>query len=115
MQYCKACMIMTDSKICPYCGRKKLPLLQSRDIVFFCRKDLFESGLLENAFEEKKIPYQKIANQGVGVTLQAGNKLETFDFYILYQDFDLAQELLITMFGTEEEKFGSFSMKNETL
>ncbi|MCI9576653.1 MAG: hypothetical protein HFJ84_08345 [Clostridiales bacterium] len=102
LKYCKACMILTDSKICPYCGRKKLPLAQSRDIVFLCRKGLFESGLLENAFEEKKILYQKVANQGAGITLQVGNILETFDFYILYQDFDLAQELLVTMFGPEE-------------
>ena len=62
-----------------------------------------------NAFEEKKnFLIKKLPIKALELPYRQ-EIVRNLYFYILYQDFDLAQELLITMFGTEEEKFGSFS------
>ena len=100
--YCKKCKIVFEADRCPICGNKKLQAPQPDDLCFLTEVDQIWSGMLEDVLQQNEIPNLKQSTMGAGMALKAGSMLERIRFYVRYEDFSKAAEIVEELFPSSD-------------
>lgn len=73
-------------------GSKKVP---GNDEPFLLTEaDRMRADMIEPILKESGIPYERRGTLGAAVTLNAGTRLETYQFYVPYGAYEKCRELL---------------------
>ena len=103
MLYCEKCHRLTESEVCPNCGRaRSLRPPQADDPVLLCTVRYVLATMIEPLLEEEKVPYSKLA-LGSSALLGGSTMLENYAFYVPYATYEGALELLTGIFAEDDE------------
>ncbi|NLF26313.1 MAG: hypothetical protein GX592_00330 [Clostridiales bacterium] len=61
------------------------------------------ASMIDPLLEEAGIPHSKVDRMGMGMTLQLGTMLESYQFYVPYAAYPEALELVAGIFSNDEE------------
>jgi len=97
--YCERCKILTDNTVCS-CGAKNLREPNKNDAVYLTTKDQIFSSMLEDVLGQHGIPCLKQAKLGAAFvrTVGFGTRFEEYRFFVPFEMFDRANELLEELF-----------------
>ena len=99
--YCKNCSVVFHGEVCPVCGSKKLRAPESDDRVFLAEKEMIWSEVLSDALDDNGIPYFTKGLYGAGMAMKIGPMFEKMRFYVLFQDYERALEIVSELFSGE--------------
>ncbi|MHB1153101.1 MAG: hypothetical protein ACYCWE_04950 [Eubacteriales bacterium] len=96
--YCNKCKMMFDNNFCPTCKLKAINEPKADDFVFLVEKDAITSDIIEGVFKDNNIIYIKKGNRGAAFSIIAGPLFENFKFYVPYDKYNYANELINAYF-----------------
>lgn len=96
--YCNKCKIMFGDNICPICNSKGISEPKADDFVFLVEKDAIMSDIIEGVFKSNNIIYIKKGEMGAAFSLIVGPLFEKYKFYVPYDKYDYADELINAYF-----------------
>ena len=102
MLFCEKCNYITDEKICPCCGRKKLRDVTDEDFCFFTKMDAYNFEMFEYTLNDNGIDVVGVPFYIVGVTYSLAGKAGGRRVYIRYKDLQKAKDIFQTIFGSDE-------------
>ncbi len=96
MLYCPKCQVLTDDKICPSCGGKKLRVPEPEDPTLLITADEVKTEMIECAFEEHDIPYEeRVCGLGGPPSVFLGKTANTNkNIFVAFGQLDACEELL---------------------
>lgn len=102
MLFCEKCNLLTDEKVCPSCGSKKLREVADNDYCFFVNLHTFYFSMLEGALKEENIDVVGIPYYVSGVHNGNAGRAEGRRVYVRYKDLVRVNEIYNTIFGIDE-------------
>lgn len=103
MQYCEKCYRLTETGVCPSCGRPRhLRQPQADDPVLLCTVRTPYAAMVEPLLEGEKLPYSK-RTLGSSALLGCSTFMENYAFYVPYSAYPAAMELLCGIFAEDAE------------
>lgn len=93
MYYCENCRLLLDSDCCPFCKSDKLREVKDEDYCFLTEKASVYSGVLKEALEKEKIPYETHSAISSCKSLKHGPGVETYRFFVPYSFLNRAKEI----------------------
>ena len=97
--YCEKCKHLVDSDHCPNCRRSRVREVQPEDPCFLTEKGSPWSGMLEDVLRQNEIPFLTDGRMGAGLAVGAGTMLESKRFYVRWDDYERASEIVDELFG----------------
>ena len=105
MIICSKCKAVVNDGACPICGRKKFVTeAKEDDLVLLTTADYVSSFLIEDVLNDAGIKFLKKGELGSAVTLYIGELTESFNFFVMANDYDEALAVLPNM-ELDEEAF----------
>ncbi len=103
MLFCEKCNYVTEDKVCPSCGSKKLRPVCDKDFCYFTdmsdfHYEIFESALKDSGIDVVGVPFY---HNNLVTHINAGRASER-RVYIRYGDTEKATEIFETIFVAEE-------------
>lgn len=97
MYYCQVCHQVYETEVCPVCGHH-LEFVKADDACFLIEKKEIWAEMLKEILENHHIPYYYESSMGAGVALKVGPMLESYQFYVPYSHYQLAQDCILQFF-----------------
>ena len=100
--YCEKCRMLFDGEVCPDCGKAKharAPVAE--DPCFLVERGQPWSGMLADVLTRNGILYLTSGRLGAGLAARVGSLLESSRFYVRYDDFARANDLVDEIFGED--------------
>lgn len=97
--YCEKCDIITDDKVCPVCGNKKVRDPADDDPCFLVEKEMMWGEMLADVLKQNDIPFYYKKALGAGLALKAGPMFERYVFFVPYAQLSKAKDIVEGMFS----------------
>ena len=99
--YCERCLTLFDgpATVCPACGKRSIREAQHSDFCFLAEKNALWGPVLADVLQQNGIRFRQRSMLGAGLTSTIGANLEQFRFYVPYEQFAAAQEVLDSLFA----------------
>ena len=102
MNYCMKCEHVFEGEgECPFCGSKKVRAPQNEDLCFLTEKGSMWSEMLSDVLMQNGVKFIKRGNLGAGLATMVGRVLESDRFYVTYEDYAAASEIVSELFSGE--------------
>lgn len=98
MLFCENCNIVTEEKICPCCGRKKLREVTGEDFCYFTKMNVFDFEMLEYTLKENGIEVVGVPFNTYGATYSTAGRADGRRVYVRYKDMEKAKDIFNTLF-----------------
>lgn len=111
MRYCETCrrlVLLGGAPCCDVCG-EPLRDVRPNDPVLLVSADAMHANMIAPLLEDTGIPYAKSGDMGIGFTMQAGTLLETYRFFVPYDAYPQAHDLIASTFGEDPEIMGALA------
>ncbi len=102
--YCERCNSIFEGKRCPVCGSKRVREPIAEDLCLVTEKESLWSGTLEDVFKQNNIPYITKSVLGAGITSSIGIMHERIRFYVPYEFYESASDLVEELFAPADEE-----------
>ncbi len=103
MHYCENCKIVFENDRCPACLSANVRDVVAEDLVFLIEQDVIWSGMVEDLLKQNDIAFLSASNVGAGLAMRTGHFNECFRFFVPYEKFAQAKELMDAVFTAVEE------------
>lgn len=98
--YCLKCnTLFYDGDTCPNCKSKKIREVKSDDDIFLIEKEMIWAEQLADILKQNNIPFYYKKVLGAGITSRIGQFAEVYRFFVPYESFDNAEEIVEELFG----------------
>lgn len=97
--YCEKCRHLIEGERCPNCRRSRVRHVEPEDPCFLVEKGAPWDGMLEDVFKQNGIPFLTDGRMGAGLAVRAGTMLESRRFYVRWDDYARANEIVDELFG----------------
>ena len=102
MNYCMKCEHVFETEgECPFCGSKKVREPQNEDLCFLTEKGSMWSEMLSDVLAQNGVRFLKRGNLGAGLATMVGRVLESDRFYVTYEDYAAARDIVNELFSGE--------------
>ncbi|MGN1104439.1 MAG: hypothetical protein ACI4QI_06125 [Candidatus Coproplasma sp.] len=102
MLFCEKCNYITDEKICPCCGNKKLRDVTDEDFCYFTKMDAYDFEMFEYTLNDNGIDVVGIPIYPYGVTYASAGRAHGRKIYVRYKDIEKTKDIFYTIFGSGE-------------
>lgn len=93
MKYCKKCRELSDSGVCDTCGNDKLIDVSPTDFCFIAEYESTYGEMIKGIFSGENIPFSAVP-YGTGARSGFGLRLENLRFYVPYEYYGAAKDIL---------------------
>lgn len=100
--YCEKCSRIIETDRCPVCKSRKIREPEAKDPCYLTEQDYISSGILEDVLKQNNIPYLKKDVMGAGMAIKVGPMLERSRFYVPFEQWSSAMEIMESLFSSEE-------------
>ena len=100
--YCEKCCMPFDGDVCPVCGSKRVRKIKPDDVCFLTEQTLIYGGMLADVLTKNNIPFIKKNVLGAGITVRTGAMFERVRFYVFYQHFQRANDIVEELFSSSD-------------
>ena len=105
MNYCEQCAALQEGETCTNCKSKKKTLpVKETDIVLLGSVNAFMADMIEPILKDENIPYIRKGTKGSALTAYAGTMGEVIHFYVSYNLYAKAMELVFPFLEDKEEE-----------
>lgn len=98
MKYCNQCHHIFEDHICPYCQSKSVRDVQGDDYCFLIEKQYIWANMIKEYLDKANIPYICHQDMGSALALKVGPMLENYSFYVPYNHYTQAKNMVDEMF-----------------
>jgi len=95
MQICSKCKAPLHEDGCPLCGKRKFAReAREEDEIYLTSSEYLWSRIVEDALAAEGIAFTRRGDLGMGVSFAVGDLSETYDYYVMYNDYEKAKAVL---------------------
>lgn len=102
--YCEDCKRPgREQESCPVCASRKYRPIWPDDFCFLRETPALQGDMLADVLNQSSIPHLKKSVLGAALSMQVGRFFDRYRFYVRYDDFSAAQDIVYSLFGGGEQ------------
>ena len=86
---------------CDKCGKKRLKTVCETDVVYLATLGFLNAGMIDGMLDNAGIKYLKRAQMGAWMTTRFGQTVESYNYFVLYSNFERAKDIIIGLTARE--------------
>lgn len=98
MRYCEACKTAFEGARYPTCGNADARAARDGDECFLTEQDMIFGEMLADVLKQNGVPFYYKPMLGAGLTMKVGLYKERYRFFVPYEHFAQAQQVLDALF-----------------
>lgn len=102
MFYCPNCCRFRETDRCPFCGEKHLRAPAAGDMCFLEDVEYLWAGMLEDVLRQNGIAWMTRTDRSAAVAAEIGRVGQHVRFYVHYEDYSRAKDLVDSLFHMPE-------------
>ena len=100
--YCEKCKHLFEGEHCPNCRKGRARDVKPEDPCYLTEKKSPWDGMLSDVFRQNGIPFLTDGRMGAGLSTYVGTVLEVTRFYVRWDDYDRAKDIVDELFGEHD-------------